>query len=113
MPLDAFLARFPKGTRMRVSFELMKGDERESFQVLFALTHMVNVGGDSPKAFMRPTLREVLDGLVKGFEPGAASYAGWAFDPASLRVDQIPSSGKSSEVIKLLGPVLAERFPAA
>jgi len=49
---------------------------------------------------------------LKGFEPGASSYADWTFDPASLRVDQIPSSGKSSEVIKLLGPVLAERFPA-
>jgi hypothetical protein len=61
---------------------------------------------------MRSSLVAALDGIVTGFDgPSPSSpYEGCTFDPASLRVEQVPSSGKRSEVTALLAPILTEVF---
>jgi hypothetical protein len=102
--LAAWQARFPKGTRIRATFDLTRGDERESFELVLAGTCLVNVGPDGArKGHMYSGLAVALDGL-------AASYGGWKLDGASVLVEQAPGSATRAQVAAMLVPILSATF---
>lgn len=109
----AWTARLPKGTRIRATFELVRGEERESFELVLANNCLVNVGPEDARSGamcsgLLPALDAIRDGLP-GITP-PRRYDGWKLDVDSVKVEQAPASAKRSEVRALLLPLLAERY---
>lgn len=109
----AWNARLPKGTRIRATFELVLGEERESFELVLASNCLVNVGPEGARiGAMCSGLLAALDGIRDGL-PGMTPprrYDGWKLDAETVKVEQAPASAKRSEVRALLLPLLTERF---
>lgn len=104
----AWLARLPKGTRVRATFELTHDDVREQLEIVCASQCMISIGPEgSRRGFIRPDLVSALDALVSGAE---GSYGGWKLDAASVIVDQAPKSATRAQIKALLTPLLSEVF---
>ena len=104
---EAWLARLPKGTRVRATFDLTSGDQRESFELTLATTCLVSVGeGEARKGTMHAGLVPALDAI-------GSSHPGWALDEQSLVVHQAPASAKRNEVKALLAPMIRETLSQA
>ena len=102
---DAWLARLPKGTRVRATFDLSRDDRRESFELTLATTCLVSIGeGEARKGTMHA-------GLVLALDAIGTSHAGWALDEQSLVVHQAPASAKRNEIKALLAPMIREALP--
>ena len=104
----AWLARLPKGTRVRATFDLTHEQERESFELVSANECMISIGAEGKRrGFIKRDLVTALDALVTG---EAGSFDAWKLDPASLVIDQAPKAATRAQVKALLEPILREVF---
>jgi hypothetical protein len=99
-----WLARLPKGTRIKATFELTSGDAREPFEIVCANECLISIGsGEARRGFIRPDLASALGAIVDGTQ---GHYATWKLDAESVTIEQAPRDATRAQVRALLVPLL-------